>query len=240
MSDGTSTVPPVPISFQRRMLRLCRRIAKAIGYLLLLYLFIVIVGLIPVNNDFRPVSDGITIGVTSNRIHADLILPVITDEIDWRELFPVGYFKGDTTLATHLVLGWGDKGFYLETPRWADMKASTAAKALLLPSESCLHVAMTTERIFENGTQSISISPEQYHQLVEFIHASITVDEHGRVIQIKNYAFGQNDAFFEAHGSYTAINSCNTWTGRALKTSGVRVGWLTPLPKTVGLWLPQE
>ncbi|MEX0726206.1 MAG: DUF2459 domain-containing protein, partial [Planctomycetaceae bacterium] len=188
MSDGTPADKPADspavLSYPRRAMRFCKRVGKVIGGMLLLYVLIVFVGLIPVNNDFRPAADGVTITVTSNLVHADIIVPIETDEIDWREHFPAEFFKGDTSRATHIAFGWGDKGFYLETPRWADLKFTTAVKALLLPSESCMHVTMMTEKNFAPDAQSVSISHEQYRQLVAFLQSGFRVDEQNDVIAI--------------------------------------------------------
>ena len=58
------------------------RWTKRLGKLLLLVVIaiaaILVVGLIPVNNDFQPTEDGIQIFLVSNAVHADIILPVST------------------------------------------------------------------------------------------------------------------------------------------------------------------
>lgn len=172
-------------------------------------------------------------------MHADLVLPIWTEEIDWSEEFPAEYFQQDVSAATHVAIGWGDKGFYLETPTWADLKVSTAANALLLPSETCLHVSMIRGELSGEGVRSVTITAEQYRALVTFITKAFQRDAEGRAVQITGFAYHTNDAFFEAHGSYNCINTCNAWIGRALKSSGVRTPWLTPLPKTVFLYLPE-
>jgi hypothetical protein len=61
-----------------------------LGCLLFLgfYLLIALVGLIPVNNDFKPTSDGVEILVVSNLVHTDIFVPVTNDVIDWRTVFP--------------------------------------------------------------------------------------------------------------------------------------------------------
>jgi Protein of unknown function (DUF2459) len=59
----------------------------------------------------------------------------------------------------------------------------------------------------------------------------------GRFLLIEGGAYGTDDAFYYAHGSYHAFNTCNCWVGRGLKAAGVRTGWFTPLPKTVSLYM---
>ena len=38
----------------------------------------------------------------------------------------------------YVAIGWGDRGFYVDTPTWADLKLSTLCNALFVPSESVL------------------------------------------------------------------------------------------------------
>lgn len=224
----------------RFLWRWCRRIAATAALLLLLYFVIILVGLIPVNNDFQPADDGVEILVTSNPVHADLILPIATDAIDWREEFPAEAFSGDTGGATHVAIGWGDKGFFIHTPTWADLRFSTTTHALLWPSDSCLHVAMTREEYFDASARSVKITDAQYAELVGHINASFRLDDSGNRIPIPGVSYHESDAFYEAHGTYHALNTCNSWGGRAMRAAGIRTAWLTPLPKTVFLYLPDS
>lgn len=112
--------------------------------LLAIYGLIALLGYIPVNNDFEPAAEGVEIFVTSSSVHADIIVPIEVGDVNWRKRLPADSFSGDTSRATHAVLGWGDKGFYIETPTWGDLKVSTAANALLWPSGCCLHASLIT------------------------------------------------------------------------------------------------
>ena len=44
------------------------------------------------------------------------------------------------------------------------------------------------------------------------------------------------DAFYEGTGRYSAVRTCNSWTGAALAAAGIRVGAWTPFPVTVLWW----
>lgn len=204
------------------------------------YLILVVFGLIPVNNDFAPAPDGIEIFVSSNPVHADVIIPLVSDVYDWRREFSERCFSGETSHASHAAIGWGDRGFFLNTPRWSDLTVGTASQAMLWPSETCLHVRMLSNIRRGDSTRSVRITEQQYRKLIEFISSSFRRDRQGRPIQIAGASYQSNDAFFEAVGTYHAANTCNSWVGRALKAAGVRVGWFTPLPKTVFLYLPQQ
>ena len=208
--------------------------------MLVTYVLILVVGLIPVNNDFEPAENGVLIYLTSNAVHADIIVPISTPTVDWRTEFSPAAFAGGAGNATHMALGWGDKGFFIETPTWSDLKVSTAANALLIPSDCCLHVSYTRVGLLGTDAHSVMISNDQYERLTKFIEQSFKTDELGQRIQIQNAAYGYNDAFFAAKGNYHALNTCNSWVGRALKTAGVRVPLLTPMPKSPMFYLPAE
>ena len=226
----------------RRMLGTCWRMARRCIAALLLavvaYALVVLLGLIPVNNDFTPSPDGVEIFVVSNPIHAEIVLPIKTTTIDWRDRFAADCFLGDTRGASHVAIGWGDRGFFIDTPTWSDMRVSTAAKALFWPSESCMHVTCTNAEYLDDDARAVRISTAQYERLVEFINGSFQRGPDGSNRRIEGARYGANDAFFGARGKYHCFNTCNCWAGRALKSCSVRTGWFTPLPKTVFLYLP--
>ena len=201
---------------------------------------ILLVGLIPVNNSFEPDPDGVQIFVTSNAVHADIIVPVTNRVVDWRDEFGSDSFSGSISDATYVAFGWGDKGFFIETPTWADLKVSTAANALLIPSDTCMHVVFARADAYHQDRRSVFISQDQYQKLVSFIKNSFALNEAAERILISNAAYGSRDAFFESHGRYHALNTCNSWAGRALREAGVTTPWLTPMPKSPMLYLPSQ
>lgn len=241
MGDPLQETPVKP----RRTI--CGRIARAVlrcfqvFFLLLgLYLLLALVGLIPVNNDFEPAADGVEIMVASTAIHADLLLPIRNETVDWSRHFPPSDFAGDVSRASRVAVGWGNKEFYVDTPTYGDLKAGTVFRALFWPSPTCMHVIMRDEQDVPATVRKTKISHEQYRRLVEHVLATFRRDEAGRFSLIEGGAYGGRDAFYHAHGSYHACNTCNCWVGRGLKVAGVRTGWFTPLPKTVFLYLPAE
>lgn len=226
-------------SLVRGSLRWIGRAALSFIVLLVVYFGIVLVGLIPVNNDFLADEQGVEIMVISNAVHADLVLPLHNEHCDWRNDFSPSEFIADTNGATHVAIGWGDAGFFIHTPTWNDLKFSTAANALLWPSQSCLHVSMTRDEYVRPHAQVVKVSPQQYGELVQFIQSTFVTNDAGEKVSLEG-AYGRTDAFYEAAGNYHALNTCNSWAGRGLKSAGVRVPWLTPMPKSVFLYLPED
>jgi len=206
--------------------------------LLLIYAIIVLVGLIPVNGDFVETEGGIEIFVFSGEFHSDIILPIENETCNWREKFSPSDFSANTSWATHIAFGWGDREFYINTPSWKDLKVSTAVNALLIPSKTVVHVAHTNEPAENSQTKSVTVSVEQYEQLVNFVKSSFAEDGSKAQQLIPNEAYGYYDAFYQGSGSYHAFRTCNCWVGEALQKTGIKTGWFTPLPKTVFFYFP--
>jgi len=227
-------------TLRTRIGRGLRRCCQFCLCLLIGYLLVALVGLIPVNNAFEPTADGVEIMVTSTAIHADLILPIRNKTVDWSQYFPPSDFADDVRGTTHVAFGWGNQEFYVDTPTWADLKAGTVVQALFWPSATCLHVHRWDEQAIPAGARKTRISHEQYSRLVDHVLGSFRRAAGGRFLRIDGGAYGPNDAFYHAHGTYHACNTCNCWVGRGLKAAGVRTGWFTPLPNTVSLYLPAQ
>ena len=118
------------------------------------------------------------------------------------------------------------------------MKYSNAAYALFIPSATSLHVVMTRPDLLPEGTRSVTISPEQYSELVEYVEQSFKrVD--GKRLQIADLSYGDNDAFFESRGYYHLLNTCNSWVGGAMKSAGIKTPMHTSLPSSPFLYLPE-
>ena len=239
MTDKNSEVGFV-VTAWRFTKRWIRRIGFTFGGLFILYLLIALIGLIPVNNEFAEASEGVEIAIFSGQFHSDIILPLRHQSFDWSTEFKRNDFREDIYEATHVSIGWGERNFYLNTPRWEDLKLSTAAKALFVPSNTVMHVSMTTRPSAEPNVRRLTISEEQYAALVTFIRNSFDRDKSDAVMRIEGARYGNYDAFYEARGSYHAFRTCNCWAGNAMKSAGIRVGWFTPFPKSVFMYLPGE
>lgn len=230
------------LSFGQKVKWVVRRVLRLVLILFFGWLAVILIGLIPTNNDFVESVDGVEIMVISNPVHADIILPIRTEDHDWAEHFSDDYFPQAASMPTHVAIGWGDKGFYINTPTWAEFKVSTAAYALFWASSTCVHVEMfhLPEGQVLEGAKSVKVSREQYEELVSFVLNSFKLDENGDKIQIENAHYSQTDAFFEAQGTYHLFNTCNSWVGRGLRNAEVRTGIMTPLPGTPTLYFPDR
>ncbi len=183
---------------------------------------------IGVNKDFKETENGISIFIKSNGVHTDVIVPANSEFKNWKKDFPARDFaKVDTSFA-YLAFGWGDKGFYLETPTWDDLKFSTAFKAAFFLSSTAMHVTYYPKAPDEDDLcKKIVISEEQYHKLISYIQSSFQQNDKNFIL-INHPGYGKTDKFYEAEGTYSFIKTCNCWTGSALKESGIRTCFWSP------------
>ena len=77
-----------------------------------------------------------TIFLSSNGMHIDLIMAT--------NMLPSYFLSNLSPMPTtrYYAIGWGDKGFYLETPSWPELKLSTAMNAM---SVSYTHLTLPTK-----------------------------------------------------------------------------------------------
>lgn len=202
-------------------------ISGIVGFLLLYVISVLLISRISVNSDVSQQSEEIEIFILSNGVHADIVVPVKSQVIDWSENVKFQHTKAGDTVAKYLAFGWGDKGFYLSTPTWADLKFSTAFNAASGLSTAAMHC--TFYRKMEEGAQckKINISKEQYQMLVAFIQNSFQ-QKNDQIIKIETDAvYGNHDVFYEAKGSYNLFYTCNTWTNNALKAASQKASLWT-------------
>lgn len=173
---------------------------------------------IPVNAD-AVTSNDVEIYILTNGVHTDIVVPVKSEEMDWSQWVPFSNTISKDSTAKWLAMGWGDKGFYLETPTWNDLKASTAFKAAFGLSSSAMHCTYYNTMKEGESCKKIGITHQQYRQMTSYISNSFQKDAQGRPIWIKTDAhYGNNDAFYEGIGSYSLFKTCNTWANAALKS----------------------
>jgi uncharacterized protein (TIGR02117 family) len=195
--------------------------------------------LIKVNSDFKNSETGVKLFVISNGVHTDIILPVKTEVKDWTKIFPKDNFSVTDTSYNYISFGWGDKGFYLQTPTWNDLKFSTAFKAAFGLSETAMHVSYVKEKKQQNERcRELKIDSLRYKQLIHFIEASFDIKKDGLEL-INHPGYGHFDRFYEAKGRYSLFKTCNIWTNNALVEIKVQTALWSPLAEGLMASLPR-
>jgi uncharacterized protein (TIGR02117 family) len=189
-------------------------------------------GAIPSNIGWTAPAQGVRILVESNGVHTDLVLPKVAAGVDWRDLLAGGDLADPRYAAfDHVAIGWGERTFYLETPTWADVKPLTVLRAALGSDRTVLHVEHIALPTPADDVRVVVLRPAEYRRLAAFVRASFAAQPAWH-----RTGYGRNDAFYAALGRYSAIMTCNAWTGAALRAAGVRIGAWTPFPVTVLGW----
>ena len=211
------------------LIKLFKFIGGVLGMVLLYLLCGFFVPMIEIPEEKTERPQTIEAYILTNGVHTDLVLPVRTSQIDWSQKIPFENTLSKRTDFRYIAFGWGDKGFYLDTPTWADLKCSTAFKATFWLSESAIHATYYEDMTLGEDCRKIMLTEEQYARLIAFIDHSFDKDAKGNYILVKTDAvYGKNDAFYEAVGSYSFLYTCNTWSNNGLKKAGQKAALWTP------------
>lgn len=189
---------------------------------------------IPVNPGFKSCEkDAVEIYIKTNGVHTDVVVPMVNACKDWSSVVNPADTKSGSSRAKYVAFGWGDKGFYLNTPNWSDLKFSTAFNALFYLSTTAMHVTYYENMNESESCKKICITKESYLKLIDYINSGFAVDGAGKYKLIKGASYWKNDAFYDANGTYSLFFTCNTWTNNALKNSDLKACLWTPFDKAI-------
>ena len=213
---------------KRTLKYIIRGVLIFIGVVLLYLLLAYLLGKITVNGNSTSDKKEYTVYLLNTGVHTDIVMPANSELINWTRTFPISNTEAADTASNYLAIGWGDKGFYLETPTWGELKFSTAFKAAFWLSSSALHTTYYTELPNSMEKVELKLSKKQYQKLIAYIKTFIKYREgHSQFIKT-DAVYGKRDAFYEARGTYSFLFTCNTWVNDALKASGQKSCLWTP------------
>lgn len=216
-------------------MRIAGRVLLAFLAVPLLFLHAALLfGLLPANLGWREAEGGVTIFVNTNGIHTGIAMPLHNAVMDWRPYVPAEHLRVPAR-GNYIVVGYGHREFYLNTPSWSALSLATATDAALGLGETLVHVDHVQDPRESEEQRALTLSPDEYRRLVAFIRPRFRLDAAGRTMPLPGRGYATNDAFYEAEGGYSAVLTCNEWTGRALRAAGVRMGWWTPVEQSV-MW----
>ena len=207
--------------------KLLKYIAIFVLSLMTYLLIVTLLSFVSVNEDFAENQKEIPIYILTNGVHTDIVLPLKSEHYDWTNQLKPEYTKAKDSTYQYAALGWGDKGFYMETPTWADLKASTALKAASGLSSTAMHVTFYKDLKESNSCKKLQISSDNYKKLILFINESFQTKS-GEFLKIETDAvYGKHDVFYEANGSYSLFYTCNSWANQALKAANQKAALWT-------------
>ncbi len=191
-----------------------------------IYLVAALIGsLVPVNRGWSEPARGTTVYIADNGIHADIIMPVSAQGLDWRPLIPRSDFAAPDADARWIAFGSGERRVYLNTPTWRDITPATIWSALA-GGRRLMHVEYVASPYY--AARQIRLRPEEYRRLWAAIRADFALDAGGRPQRIDHPGYGRSDAFYEATGKANAVRTCNAVAARWLGLAGVKVSLWPP------------
>jgi uncharacterized protein (TIGR02117 family) len=188
---------------------------------------------IPANNGWREPQGGIPIFVETNGVHVSLVVPMAAAGEDLSNLIAPEHLTNRNLYGTHAMIGWGHKRVYRNARTWADVQSGDIGSAVIGSDETTLHVYHLIDPQPTSFRKQFTVSTAQYQSIIRDIRATFRLID-GRS---KAYpAYGTDNLFYDSHGHYSAIITCNEWTGSILRRAGVRMGIWTPMPGGVMHW----
>ncbi len=214
------------------LLKILRAVFISILLFIVFYLLLIFFGA-RINTSAVKDREEVSIYILTNGVHTDIVVPSITEDINWEDTFNTNNTSSQKKGMTYTAIGWGDKGFYLNTPTWADLSFKTAFKAAFALGSSAVHITYYDTIKTSDSCKEIKISTRQYKLLVKYINNTLK-NKNKKAIFIKTDAnYGENDAFYEAKGKYNIFYTCNAWANSALKSCEQKACLWTPFDKAI-------
>lgn len=214
----------------KKTLQIILKVIAAIVGLVIIYVILALtIPYIPVQKKATNEIADIPIYIYTNGVHTDIVMPIKSEQIDWSQKIPFDNTISKRTDFNYVGIGWGDKGFYLDTPTWSQLKVSTAFYAAFWLGDSAMHTTFYKTMKEGDDCKKIMITKSQYADLIQFVDSKFDKNSAGQNILIPTDAvYSKDDAFYEAQGSYSFLYTCNTWTNNALKAAGQKAALWTP------------
>ena len=171
-----------------------------------------------VNNVPYSEEDSRTIYLKTNGVHLDIVLKVedVSASLDTCLFF--------SKEEKYLAFGWGDENFYIHTPTWNDLTFKTAFGALFLKSSTLVHVTKYKEK--RSSWVAIRLTPDELKNINKYLFNTFSLSN--KQFQEVGSGYSNNDNFYQAKGSYSLFNTCNTWANKGFKQSGLKSCRWTP------------
>lgn len=201
-----------------------RLLLGIIGFIFVYSLVVFILSRITVNPNDNQTDDSVVIYIKSNGVHTDIVVPVTSAVKDWRREIAFDHTISKDTTYQYIGFGWGDKGFYLNTPQWSDLKVSTACNAMFYLGDSAMHATFFHQLQENERCVKLQISTSEYQKLTTYIQNGFR-DQ--KVTVIANAHYGENDSFYEGEGRYSLFYTCNSWANNALKVANQKAALWT-------------
>ncbi len=189
---------------------------------------------VPANSAWVEPPGGITIYVETNGVHSGIVVPAAAAGIDLSLTFRPTDLPNPANAGNWFAIGWGDRDFYLNTPRWEDLNVGTAVTALAGSGRSLIHVDHLDQPYPGADQRAVRITTAQYRSLIAGIASTLKRGPDGHPVALAGY--NDLDVFYEANGRYSAFYTCNSWVAGQLAQAGIKAPIWTPFSGGVMRW----
>jgi uncharacterized protein (TIGR02117 family) len=230
------------------------RFLKRLGYFLAFAMVLLAAGCLIPRPFFQGTQDGdnsVEILVISNPIHTDIALPATPELLAKFSFLAKSGMPLDNPNVRWLMIGWGGRAFYLETPTWSELKFTPVIKSLTADT-AALHIEpLGTISEPNPAVTRLKITQAGFDAVTKEVLATFARDADGNTELIAGHSYGeydkpelivgksygQYDRFYEAKGTFNALVGCNTWAAKMLRYAGLQTGWWNPFPQSLRLSL---
>ncbi len=157
-------------------------------------------------------TDNKTVYIVNHGLHTGIVLPK-------QDAAPYMHSFNDFKSARYLEIGWGDETYYQTDPNTLWM----GIRALFWPTDSVLHLAALQTNPISYFSKyevvQLKLSKRGFIRLVKFINNSFALNEKKQIIRLGSGLYGAS-RFYRAEGKFHLFNNCNTWSARAIRSSG--------------------
>lgn len=172
-----------------------------------------------------------TIGLLQGPIHTDILFPLIPET---RARFAFAEAAG--VPVNHpddrwLLFGWGSAAFYTTAGTYADITTSAVLTAAT-GDDAVIRLDVLGPLPPHDNLRLLHLSEAQFQALLTQTSAAFASQT-----RLDRPGFTGTDAFFAAHGHFSALRTCNVWLGETLRAAGIRFGLWTPANWSVTLSL---
>lgn len=129
---------------------------------------------------------------------------------------------GDFPQAEYIEIGWGDREYY----QARDPGLRTTLKAALMPTPSVLHLVgfRNPPAAYFPASEIVELRLPRagFERLAKYIHDAHAFEGTRPAAALGSGLYGDS-RFYPARETFHLFNTCNGWTARALRSSGLPV-----------------
>ncbi|MFW2373809.1 MAG: TIGR02117 family protein [Gammaproteobacteria bacterium] len=163
----------------------------------------------------NPIRDR-SIYVANHGWHTGLIIPAVSINPS------LPFLKPRFGSVPYYEFGWGEEGFY----QAEKINFGLVVRAIFWPTDAVMHVVAVPfepEQYFiSSEIMEIKLSANELNSLQIFISNSFDYKGMAKEKMLAHGIYG-NSQFYRAMGKYYMTNTCNKWTAKGLKSTGMNI-----------------